>query len=107
MRESGSLEKSFDYLADYLDRSYAIINKARNALIYPAFVIGVFVLVMGLMLTLVIPRISQILVDSGQELPIYTKIVIGISTVLTDYIGILACSCSFCRSRVNMEVCSD
>lgn len=87
--ESGSLEKSFGYLADYLDRSYAVATKARNALIYPAFVIGVFVLVMGLMLTLVIPRISQILTDSGQELPIYTKIVIGISTVLTDYIGII------------------
>jgi len=87
--EAGSLERSFNYLADYLDRSYQIITKARNALIYPAFVIGVFVLVMGLMLTLVIPRISQILVDSGQELPIYTQIVIGISHVLTDYIGVI------------------
>lgn len=87
--ESGSLEKSFNYLAEYLDRTYQIVTKARNALIYPAFVIGVFILVMGLMLTLVIPRISQILVESGQELPVYTKIVIGLSNVLTDYIGIL------------------
>lgn len=87
--ESGSLENAFNYLADYLDRTYEIVSKARNALIYPAFVIGVFLLVMGLMLTLVIPRISQILTDSGQELPVYTKIVIGISNVLTDYIGIL------------------
>lgn len=87
--ESGSLEKSFSYLADYLDRSYQVITKARNALVYPAFVIGVFVMVMGLMLTLVIPRISQILIDSGQELPIYTKIVIGISDVLSNYIGII------------------
>ncbi|MEX0930730.1 MAG: type II secretion system F family protein, partial [Candidatus Paceibacterota bacterium] len=63
--ESGSLEAVFTYLADYLDRMYQVVSKARNALIYPAFVIGVFVLVMGLMLTLVIPRISQILTDSG------------------------------------------
>ena len=87
--ETGSLEKSFSYLADYLDRSYEVVTKARNALVYPAFVIGIFVIVMGLMLTLVIPRISQILTDSGQELPIYTKIVISISSVLTDYIGII------------------
>lgn len=87
--ESGSLEQSFSYLADYLDRTYQVVTKARNALVYPAFVVGVFVLVMGLMLTLVIPRISQILIDSGQELPIYTKIVIAISTVLTDYIGLI------------------
>lgn len=87
--ESGSLERSFNYLADYLDRTYQVVTKARNALVYPAFVVGVFILVMGLMLTLVIPRITQILIDSGQELPIYTKIVIAISTVLTDYIGVL------------------
>jgi len=87
--ESGSLEKSFSYLADYLDRSYEIVSKVRNALIYPAFVIGIFVLVMGLMLTLVIPRISQILLDAGQELPIYTRIVIGISDFLVNYMGVL------------------
>lgn len=87
--ESGSLERVFEYLADYLDRMYQVVSKARNALIYPAFVIGVFLLVMGLMLTLVIPRISKILTESGQELPVYTKFVIGLSTFMTDYIGVL------------------
>ena len=87
--ETGSLEKSFVYLADYLDRMYEVITKARNAMIYPAFVIGTFVLVMGLMFTMVIPRISQILIDSGQELPIYTKIVLAISFFLSQYIGII------------------
>lgn len=87
--ESGSMERSFNYLAEYLDRTYQVVTKARNALVYPAFVIGVFILVMGLMLTMVIPRISQILIDSGQELPIYTKIVIGLSSFVTDYIGVL------------------
>lgn len=87
--ESGSLERSFNYLADYLDRTYQVVTKARNALIYPAFVIGVFILVMGLMLTMVIPRISQILIDSGQELPIYTKIVIGISEFFTNSLGLI------------------
>lgn len=87
--ESGSLDRSFSYLAGYLDRTYQVVSKARNALIYPAFVIGVFVLVMGLMLTLVIPRISQILIDSGQELPLYTKIVITISSLFTDYLGVM------------------
>jgi type IV pilus assembly protein PilC len=82
--ESGSLEKSFNYLADYLDRTYQVVTKVRNALVYPAFVVGVFILVMGLMLTLVIPRISEILTDSGQELPIYTTIVIGLSEAVTN-----------------------
>ncbi len=87
--ESGSLEKSFAYLADYLDRSYEIVAKARNALVYPAFVVSIFVGVMTLMLTLVIPSIAQILTDSGQELPIYTKIVIGISDFMVNYIAFI------------------
>jgi len=87
--ESGSLEKSFDYLADYLDRQYEVVAKARNALVYPAFVVTIFFGVMGLMLTLVIPSITKILTDSGQELPIYTKIVIGLSNFMVDYISII------------------
>ncbi len=87
--ESGSMEKSFSYLADYLDRSYETVSKARNALIYPAFVITIFIGVMSLMLTMVIPSIAQILIDSGQELPIYTKIVIGVSDFMVNYIGII------------------
>jgi type II secretory pathway component PulF len=83
--ESGSLEKSFSYLADYLDRQYEVISKARNALIYPAFVVSIFFIVMGLMLTLVIPNIAAILTDAGQDLPIYTKIVIGLSDFLSNY----------------------
>jgi len=87
--ESGSLERSFDYLADYLDRQYEIQSKAKNALIYPAFVVGIFLVVMILMMTQVIPSIATILVESDQELPIYTKIVIAISNFLVDYIGFL------------------
>lgn len=87
--ESGSLEKSFNYLADYLDRQYEIQAKAKNALIYPAFVVGIFIIVMVLMMTRVVPNIAQILIDSGQELPIYTQIVIGISDFLVAYIGLI------------------
>jgi type IV pilus assembly protein PilC len=40
---------------------------------------------MVLMLTIVIPKISAILLDSGQPIPIYTQIVIGVSTFLVHY----------------------
>jgi type IV pilus assembly protein PilC len=83
--ESGKLNQVFLYLADYLDRQYALTTKTRNALIYPAFVIFVFFAVMGLMFTLVIPKLGQIIVDTGQEIPLYTKVVIGISNFLVDY----------------------
>ncbi len=83
--ESGKLPETFNYLADYLDRSYDLISKAENALIYPIFVAVVFFGVMALMLTLVIPKISAVLLDSGQAIPIYTRIVIGFSNFLVQY----------------------
>jgi type IV pilus assembly protein PilC len=83
--ESGKLSTTFGYLADYLDRTYEVTSKAKNALIYPAFVITVFFAVMGLMLTIVIPKISAILLDSGQKVPLYTQIVIGVSSFLVHY----------------------
>jgi type IV pilus assembly protein PilC len=83
--ESGKLSETFLYLADYLDRSYDIVSKAENALIYPIFVLVVFAAVMALMLTLVIPKISAVLIDSGQAVPIYTAIIIGFSNFLVNY----------------------
>lgn len=83
--EAGKLDETFIYLADYLDRTYEIMSKARNALIYPAFVIATFFIVMILMMTLVIPKISQILIDAGQEVPLYTQVVISISNFFVTY----------------------
>lgn len=83
--ESGKLDETFLFLADYLDRNYELTSKAKNALIYPAFVVFTFIAVMALMLTFVIPKISAILVDSGQQVPLYTAIVIALSNFLTDY----------------------
>ena len=83
--ETGKLDETFVFLADYLDRTYAVTQKAKNALIYPAFIIFTFFAVMILMLTMVIPRISQILVESGQDIPVYTKVVISLSDLLLNY----------------------
>ncbi len=83
--ESGKLNDTFNYLAEYLDRTYELTSKARNALIYPAFVVFTFVAVMILMFTVVIPKISGMITESGQDIPIYTKVVIGISGFLVNY----------------------
>ncbi len=84
--ETGKLDETFSFLADYMDRNYEITAKARNALVYPAFIILTFVAVMMLMLTMVIPRLADMLNEVGQEVPIYTRVVIGMSQVFSDYI---------------------
>ncbi|MDO8183684.1 MAG: type II secretion system F family protein [bacterium] len=83
--ESGKLSEAFVYLADYLERSYELVTKAKNSLIYPAFIVVTFIVVMILMLVFVIPKLSAILIETGQELPIYTKIIVGISNIFINY----------------------
>jgi type IV pilus assembly protein PilC len=97
--ETGKLNETFNYLADYLDRQYEVTSKVKNALIYPAFVITVFMAVMVLMFTVIIPKISLIIVDSGAPIPIYTQIVFNISDFLIGYgfilLGILLVAAFF------------
>jgi type IV pilus assembly protein PilC len=92
--ESGNLSSTFGYLADYLDRTYELISKTRNALVYPTFVIVVFVAVMVLMLVIVIPKFSAIILETGQDLPFYTMFVIGLSNSMREWglliLGVLA-----------------
>lgn len=83
--ESGKLTQTFAYLADYLDRQYQLTAKTKNALIYPSFVIGVFFVVMTLMFLFIVPRLSVIIKESGQAIPLSTKIVFGLSDLFVHY----------------------
>ena len=83
--ESGKLDEIFSYLAAYLERTYELTSKAKSALVYPAFVVVTFISVIILMLTTVIPKLSAILKETGQELPFYTKIILSASDFLTNY----------------------
>lgn len=87
--ETGKLDETFSFLAAYLDRNYEITSKARNALIYPAFILLTFGVVMTLMMTMVIPNLATMLTASGQEIPIYTRIIIGISLFFAHYFILL------------------
>ena len=79
--ETGKLNETFNYLADHLDRNYEVVSKAKNALIYPAFVITVFIGVMLLMFTIIIPKIGAILTDSRAPVPFFTQVIFGISDI--------------------------
>lgn len=87
--ESGKLDQTFSFLAEYLERQYEITSKVKHAMVYPAFVVTTMIGVMILMLTFVIPQMTPILKESGQELPIYTRAVIWLSEFATNY-GLIA-----------------
>lgn len=80
--ESGKLQEVFTYLADYTERSYTIRMKAKNSLIYPAFILVTFIGVLVVMLTVVVPRLVVIFTETGQQIPFYTAVVIALSVFL-------------------------
>lgn len=83
--ESGKLNESFLYLADYLDRDYELKQKVKKALTYPSFVVGTFITIMVGMFIFVIPKMAAMFADQGAELPLITKIVLGTSEIFVKY----------------------
>lgn len=83
--EAGKLEQIFGYLADYMERYYELTAKTKKALIYPAFIVFTFIAVMGVMMAFVIPKLTSVLLEVGQDIPVYTKIIIGASNFTRNF----------------------
>lgn len=79
---SGTLSESLNYLADHLESNYQLTSKLRGAMIYPAMILVVSIGVLLMMMFFVIPNLSKVLIETGQELPLVTKFVIGLSNLL-------------------------
>ena len=76
---SGSMDQILKRLSRYLEDTDRIRKLLKSALVYPAVVICVAVLVIIVMMTFVIPKFEEMLTGSGQALPLPTQVVINIS----------------------------
>lgn len=85
---TGRLQEVFNYLADYYENQASLVSRIKGALIYPAFVFVLFVLVIAIMLTVVIPQLSRILEETGVEpgtLPLMTRFLFGLGDFSKNY----------------------
>ncbi len=82
---TGRLGEILDFLADYLENQSILINKVRNALIYPAFIIGLFFVVAMVMVTMVLPQIEPIFKESNLSLPFFTQVLIATGTFVENW----------------------
>ncbi len=73
---TGRMEEATNYLADYTEKEVAITSKVKNALIYPAVVILLFLVVVGVMAAVVLPQIEPIFLEAGVDIPTYTKVIL-------------------------------
>jgi len=82
---SGKLDMVLLSLADRIEKDASFRGKIKGGLIYPAFIFVVLIIIGALMMTTVIPKIKMILIESGGELPIATKMLIWCSDFLVKY----------------------
>lgn len=87
---SGKLDEILSYLADEMEKDYDMVSKIKGAMIYPAFVFGGLVVVGAVMMVFVVPKLTGILTETGAQLPMATRILIGTSSFLTNYWWLLA-----------------
>lgn len=76
----GNLEEVAGFLADYMEKEYELIVKARSAMIYPGVILGLFAVVGFIMVSFVFPQLGPIFTESGIDLPFYTVALLGIGT---------------------------
>ena len=83
--ESGLLYEIFMKLTDFLQKSLALKAKVKSAMVYPTVIALVAGAVVFFLLAFIIPRFEKIFSSFGAELPLPTRIMIGISKFLRSY----------------------
>lgn len=89
---TGNVDVVLRRLADYLQAQRALRRKVVSALTYPVMMIGIGLIVVAILMTVVVPKISGMLTDMKQTLPPPTRILILVSNLFKDYwwVGCLA-----------------
>lgn len=82
---SGRLAETLGSLAEYLEREYVFRRKLIGALVYPAMILGVMVVVTFILFAFVLPQLSQLFADSNVPLPLPTRIVLGTVAFINRY----------------------
>lgn len=82
---SGTLSSVLEYLADHMEREYHLVSKIRSALVYPAFIVFLAFAVLSLLMFFVIPNLSKVLEQTGQELPSVTKFVLALASLFRGF----------------------
>ena len=85
----GILDTILVRLAEFLEKNDAIVRKVKGAMIYPGVILSVAVIAVSVLLIFVIPTFQNMFASVNLQLPLPTRIVIGMSSLLKDYWWVL------------------
>ncbi|MEO6689883.1 MAG: type II secretion system F family protein [Dokdonella sp.] len=81
----GSMHETLARLADYLERSANLKSSVVNAMIYPAFLVGMVMVSLMVLLIYVVPQFAPMFADMGVEMPFITKVVLAVGSTLQNF----------------------
>jgi general secretion pathway protein F len=87
---SGTLEEVLARLAEFLDDQTRLQSKVRAALAYPAVMAVVVIAILFLMMSVVVPKVTAIFDNFNQTLPWYTRLLIFVSDIFSNYWWLIA-----------------
>jgi type II secretory pathway component PulF len=87
---SGTLDTSLLRLADFRERSQQLKGRVGTALIYPGIVLATAAFASVFLMTFVVPRVLEPILEQGQPLPLPTRVVRGVSEFLLGWGWLLA-----------------
>ena len=82
---SGKISESLDYLSRHLEREADINSQIKSAMIYPVFVISVLVVVMGIVMVVVMPKLIELVKQSPAKPPFFTVLMLNFYAFLSIY----------------------
>lgn len=83
--QTGRLDTMLDNIAIHKERNYIFLQRIRQALIYPAFILVCALLLTGSMFFFIVPRFASLFADAKIKLPLLTTCIFSIAEFLTHY----------------------
>ena len=82
---SGHLHESLEYIASNLEKNYALTSKIKGALMYPGFILSAALVVGFLVITFILPNLTQIIKDMNVVTPWYTQLLMNIGDFMKSF----------------------
>lgn len=88
--KSGTIDKILKRLADYMEKTETLKRKVKKALVYPAAIMSIALIVSLVLLIFVVPKFADIFSSFGAKLPAFTRGVMALSDFIRYYWYILS-----------------
>ena len=83
--QAGQLDTVLERLADYTESRHGLRQKVVQAMVYPVLLTSIALVIIVVMLVVVVPKVVGVFETTGQELPIMTRVLIGVSGFVQNW----------------------